>query len=72
MLINEKKISLLGIDDRWPSKGRLSFLPGIFHGSISLGGAEDDFLEGDHCGHAKTTARLSHQLPGHAAAYPDR
>lgn len=67
-----QKISFLGIDDRWPSKGRLSLLSGVLYGFVPSGRAKDDFSEGDHRGHAKAAARLPHQFPGHPAAHFDR
>lgn len=47
-------------------------LPGVLHGPVPAGRAEDDQPEGDHSGHAKASPRLPHQLRGDAPADPHR
>jgi hypothetical protein len=44
---------LSGIDYRWTTKGSLSLLPGILHGFVFVGRAEDNQSEGDDRRYAK-------------------
>lgn len=59
---------IAGFDDRWPQERRLSLLPGVLHGPVLVGRAEDDLAEGDDRRYAQASSGFSHQFPGYSTA----
>ena len=47
-----------GVDHRRAAEGRVPVLPGVLHGPVPTGRAQDHQPEGHHGGHAQAAPRL--------------